>query len=270
MRKYEKGQALLIVVLVMTIALTIGLSIATRTITDIRTTTEQESSQRAFTAAEAGIEKALLESSGSTGAFDNNASYQTTVTDIIGVDLLLNNGNQILKDDTADVWLSTYPGYTSPWTGTLTVYWGRSSDTCTTNEATNTRAALEILVVTGTKSNPTLTHYPVDPCSSRASGNRFEAISAGGGTVAGKQFAFRKTITVSSGLLMRIIPLYSSTIIGVRGCNASGTGCRTFPAQGKLITSVGTSDTTQRKIEGIQENPKLPLQIFPFILFSPR
>ena len=56
MIKYQKGQILLLVVLVMTIALTIGLSLATRTITDIRTTTEEENSQRAFSAAEAGIE----------------------------------------------------------------------------------------------------------------------------------------------------------------------------------------------------------------------
>lgn len=270
MRKYERGQILLIVVLVMTIALTVGLSIATRTITDIRTSTEQDTSQRAFSAAEAGIEKALQESAGSSGTFDNNATYQTTVEAISGVELLLNNDAPVLKDDATDLWLSTYPGYTDPWTGTVTIYWGTASDTCSTNPAANTMAALEIVLITGTKANPVMATYPVDPCAGRAAGNQFEAISSGGGTVQGRQFAFRKTITVNSGLLMRIIPLYSATRIGVRGCNATGSNCNALPSQGRLITSVGTSDDTQRKIVGIQENPKLPVSFFPFVIFSPR
>lgn len=264
MRKYEGGQILLIVVLVMTIALTVGLSIATRTITEIRTGTEQDTSQRAFSAAEAGIEKALQEATGSSGDFDNNASYQTTVTAISGVNLLLNNGHPILKNNVGDVWLSTYPGYTNPWTGTVTLYWGNPSDSCSTNPA-----ALEIIVISGTKSEPVVTHYPVDPCAARANANRFEAIGTGGGSVEGKQFGFRRTITINSGLLIRIIPLYSSTSIGIRGCNASGTSCNALPSQGKLITSVGTSDDTQRKIVGIQENPKIPIQFFPYVIFSP-
>ncbi len=256
MRKHERGQILLIVVLVMTIALTIGLSLATRTITEVRTGTEQETSQRAFSAAEAGIEKALQETTGSTGEFDNDASYQTTVTAISGLTLLLNNGNPIIKNDAGDVWLSTYPGYTSPWSGDVTVYWGNSNNGCTS-------PALEILVIHGTKANPSVTHYPVDPCSARATATRFEAISAGGGTIQGKQFFYRRTITINSGLLMRILPLYGATIVGIQANTA-------LPSQGKLITSVGTSDNTQRKIVGIQEHPKIPMQFFPYLIFAPR
>jgi Tfp pilus assembly protein PilX len=271
MRKYERGQVLLIVVLVMMVVLVIVFSLASRTITEVRLGTEQETSQRAFSAAEAGIEKALQEATGTSGSFENDATYQTTIAAISGIRLLLNNGNPILKNDIGDVWLSTYPGYTTPWTGTVaTVYWGNASDTCTTNPATNTMPALEILVVSGTKADPTVTHYPVDPCPARAAANQFEAIGAGGGTIEGKQFAFRRTIPITSGLLIRIIPLYSSTKIGISGCNASGTACTALPSQGKLITSVGTSDTTQRKIVGIVENPKIPMQFFPYLIFAPR
>lgn len=44
----------------MVIALTIGLSIAARSIINLQTTTEEEISQRAFSAAEAGIERAII------------------------------------------------------------------------------------------------------------------------------------------------------------------------------------------------------------------
>lgn len=266
MRKYEKGQILLIVVLVMTIALTVGLSIATRTITNIRTSTEQDNSQRAFSAAEAGLEKALQEVTGSTGDFTNNASYETTVTAVSGTNFLFNNGAPIIKDTSVDLWLSTYPDYSDPWEGgTVTIYWGNVPN-CNNP---NTTAALDIILVTGTKNDPVLSQYPIDPCEARADVTSFDDVVSGGTTIEGKTFAFGKEISITDGLLMRIVPLYTSTIIGVRACTASGNNCTVLPSQGKLITSVGTSDTTQRKIVGVQENPRLPMEIFPYIIFSP-
>ena len=55
----QKGQVLLIVVLVMIVALTVGLSLISRSITNLRTSTEEAESQKALAAAEAGIEQAL-------------------------------------------------------------------------------------------------------------------------------------------------------------------------------------------------------------------
>jgi hypothetical protein len=270
MKKYEEGQILLIVVLVMTIALTIGLSVATRTITNIRTSADQEQSERAFSAAEAGVEQALQSNTNTSGSFSNNAQYQTSVNTVIGQSFLLRNGVIIPKDDAADVWFAQYPTYATPWTGTVTLYWGQSSDVCNPTEATNTMAALEIVLISGTKANPLVAHYPVDPCNARTTNNHFEFIPSAGGVISGQNFGYRKTIVVTSGLLMRIIPLYAGTKIGVIGCNAGGTGCTNLPAQGTVISSVGTADTTQRKIVGIKENPKLPVQFFPFVVFSPK
>jgi hypothetical protein len=273
MRVYQKGQILLIVVLVMTIALTVGLSIATKTITTVRTTAEGENSQRAFSAAEAGIEQALQNRTSSTGTFTNNTSYQTSVATVGGQDFLVNNGAPVLKDEGVDIWFSTYPTYASPWTGTVTVYWGRPGDTCNANEAINTMAALEMVLISGTRANPQAGHTVVDPCGppiNRTSANRFELIPPGGGTISGQTFAFRKTITVTSGLIMRIVPLYASTRIAIRGCDGGNGNCNSLPAQGTQIVSVGTADNTQRKIVGFQENPKLPVPFFPFIIFSPR
>ncbi len=270
MKKYEEGQILLIVVLVMTIALTIGLSVATRTITNIRTATEQENSERAFSAAEAGIEQALQSNNVTSGSFSNNAQYQTTISTVVGQSFLLRNGAVIPKDDPVDVWFSTYPTYANPWTGTVTIYWGSSSDVCNSVEATNTMPALEIVLISGTKAAPKSTHYPVDPCNTRVANNHFEQIGNAGGTVGGQNFAYRKNIAVTSGLLMRIIPLYASTKMAITGCDPAGNNCTNLPAQGTVITAVGTSDTTQRKIVGVRENPKLPVQLFPFVIFSPK
>ncbi len=44
----QRGQILLIIILVMVVALTIGLSVVSRSIVTLRTTEEEENSQKAF------------------------------------------------------------------------------------------------------------------------------------------------------------------------------------------------------------------------------
>jgi len=254
----------------MTVALTIGLSVATRTIMNIRTSTDEESSQRSFSAAEAGMEKALQELNAGSGSLTNNSTYQTTIASLSGTEIILNNGAPVLKDAPTDLWLSTYPNYSSPWTGIVTVYWGSSQDACDTDEATNSLAALEIVLITGIKANPVVYHFPVDACNARSAINNFEYIAASGKTFQGKTFTYKKTIPVTSGLLMRIVPVYASTLIGVQACDGAGNNCKALPAQGTIITSTGTANSTQTKIIAFKENPRIPVQLFPFIIFSPK
>lgn len=55
----KRGQVLVLVLLVVVVALAIGLSVASRNITNIKTATQSERSQRAFSAAEGGVEDVL-------------------------------------------------------------------------------------------------------------------------------------------------------------------------------------------------------------------
>lgn len=55
----QKGQILIIFLLVLVVGLAIALSIASRSVTDIRQTTTSDESNRAYFAAEAGVENAL-------------------------------------------------------------------------------------------------------------------------------------------------------------------------------------------------------------------
>ena len=58
-RAAQKGQALLIVLLVTAVALTVGLAAVSRSVTDVQISKEEEEAVRAFSAAEAGIEEVL-------------------------------------------------------------------------------------------------------------------------------------------------------------------------------------------------------------------
>lgn len=267
----QKGQMLLIVILVMTVALTVGLSIATRSITNLRVTEEEEASQRAFSAAEAGIEQALkLTQPGEyfkEQALSENATIEKVViTELTGASLLLNNNNPIVKDDGVDIWLSSYPNYTAPqWSGNLVIYWGSDTDNCQQAPASNTQAAIEVVLLTGPENNPAATHYVYDPCGPRRVENNFTDPEAGVFQLLTGKFANRATITIDPaqpGLIARIIPLYASTRIGIEGSP-------NFPSQGSLIESVGKSGESQHKISVFRGYPKVPNEFFPTLLLVP-
>lgn len=263
MQEYQQGQVLLIVVLVMVTALTVGLSVAARSVTNTRTSEQSSSSEKAFSAAEAGIEQSLTSNTAVTGSFTNNSSYKTTLVTVAGTAFALNNSSAVLQDSPLDVWLSTYPGYTNQWSGTFTIYWGQSSNVCTQSQATNTMAALEILVLSGTVANPQLTRYAYDPCALRQAGNHFTSVNQGNYTIAGQTYAFSTpAITVTNGLLARVIPLYAQAPLAIQ--NSGG-----FPAQGTVIQSTGTSEDTQREVVTYRYYPSLPSELFQYNFFAP-
>lgn len=260
MHKNEKGQILLIVVLVMIVSLTVGLSVASRSITNLRTSTEEVSSQKALSAAEAGIEQSILSNAsiGSSTIF-LGTTYSTTVTEVLGTSFLVKGGNTIAQDEGADIWLSKYSKdsaqlYGNPWSGNLTIYWGNSADSCS-------NPALEIVIVYGTKISPKINRYAFDPCLSRVSSNHFTS-ALSGGNIEGVNFSSSTPpIDVSSGLIAKIIPLYSQGQIGVKGSSP-------LPSQGFVIDATGESGGTTKKINAFNGYPELAAQFFSYGLFS--
>jgi Tfp pilus assembly protein PilX len=268
-RYSQDGQILLVVVLVMIVALTIGVSVAARSITTSRTTSEEESSERAFSAAEAGMERSLANNSNTSGSFStNNSAYTTTLTQLVGQNILIANNTPILKDNAVDVWLATAPAYAPSWTGNITIYWGQTSDFCSAQESTNSMAALSMVLLTGPPANPQITHFNTDPCAQRAASNNFSP-SANGGKVNGVAFAHSFTLVAKNGILLAVIPLYSPASMGIVGCDANNQNCNQLPTQGTVITSVGKSDTATREIVSIKSSGIIPTELFPYTFFSP-
>ena len=266
----ERGQVLLIVVLTMIVALTVGLSIASRTITNLKISKQNEESQRAFQAAEAGVEQALKQiktanpTAPSNSSLGNNAGYSTTISPTSGNAFLLNGGDTIDQDSGLDVWLSTYPTYTDPMAvgSTVTVFWGdpaiQPSGKCQKSDGNAIVSALEIVILSGNTSAPTLSKYVFDPC------NRIlnASASGSGGSVLGTNFSYNTgPIPVGAGLIMKIIPVYNSTKMGI-------TATTGLPSQGSTITSTGTSGDTVRKVVYFSSYPQIPLEIFPYTLIA--
>ncbi len=83
-QKNQKGQALIIILLIMSVLLTVVLSVVSRSITEVGVTSYEENALRAFSAAEAGVERALLApkvgvNSGQLDPSDPSLKYETKI-----------------------------------------------------------------------------------------------------------------------------------------------------------------------------------------------
>jgi len=269
----QKGQILLIVVITMIVALTVGLTVASRTVTQLRLSKQNEESQRAFNAAEAGIDKVLQQGGEITlqEALGNNSNYEVTATSYEGSQILLNNGEEVDQDVGADVWLSTYPGFTDQIaTANLTIYWGGvDQSNCITVDPV--RPGLEVAILQGDIANPSFTKFLYDACSSRTLG-ALSGTSTGPFTVPGipgETFLNRTTVPIgiANGIIMKVIPTFNSTKIAISAVDASGNPVA-LPSQGSIIESTGSSGETVRKITYYQSYPQLPLEVFPYSIIS--
>lgn len=280
----QKGQALLVAVLILVVALTVGLSVATRAITNLRTSTQEDNSQQAFSAAEAGVERLLKCSDPATCKIanenlPNDATINAHAAAVEGTEIRLKDGATIQQDEGADVWLSDPTnGYSGQWppagpggaaqTASFQIFWSsQSSDPC---EA----AAIEVIEFWGSPSNPKSWRYTFDPCNDAGKrANNFSraiAATAPGDTVQGKTYTW-KTNTATDpmvlgsnnpGLFLRVIPLYANATIGVKASMA-------LPSQGVVINSTGVKNDTARKIVYFQGYPSLPLELLAYILLNP-
>lgn len=273
----QSGQALLIVLLSMAVVLTIVLSIFSNSVTDIAVTTSEAESLRAFSAAEAGIEKALVALAPQSGSFGEDA-FQTSVTNFAEgltsfaypMDLASGDGAVLwfVSHDSNDK-LSCSDSSKPCFKGSkVSICWGRigtPSDSATTPAIEASIYYSNPPVVGSNYSNVVIAREVVDPNSSRRAKNSFEAPDAGGcNNIDGKNFAFKKTIDFASlgipasaysnenGLqLAQIRMLYNVDASQGVGFDANivGAGNTPFPSQGRQIVSQGTAGEATRKVE---------------------
>ena len=278
----QRGQALLIVVLVMAVALTIGLAVVSRSITDIKISRQEEESARVFSVAEAGIEEALKLGSGTSGTIgEGEALIGYTVSETGqggGTEFVF---PAINAGDTQTVWLVEHDNdgnltETGRYTGnTIDLYWGNEGQAA--DQATT--PALEATVIYKDGSNYKIKRGAYDPYdgvdSSRNANGFDDADSAGGYSVGVKTFQFRKTGFTLPALplipyALRLKLIYNndqSQILGVADNNADG--AQNFPSQGKCYESTASLSTSgiTRKVQQCQFH-KTPPGIFDYVLFS--
>lgn len=277
--KSNSGQIVLILVLLTVVGLTIGLSLISRTITDVRISSQIEETNRAFSAAEAGVESALKGAAvGANGTVDlPGASADYSVLSVGGsTDTYIFPFTQ--KGKTQTVWLIAHNSDgTLDFTGTspdpIKSYGPTNSiDICWGTEANQPAIIMTLLYKDG--SDYKLVKGAYDPNATR--GNNFYIADSGGNYCDGN-YNYKKTITfrtvpgtggdgfgvVSTAqlIVLRLQPVHQDTSIAVKPSVG-------LPIQGKQIISVGQTGTgTTRKIQVTQGFYTLP-EIFDFSFFS--
>ncbi|KKU15918.1 MAG: hypothetical protein UX25_C0051G0003 [Candidatus Woesebacteria bacterium GW2011_GWC2_45_9] len=196
--RLDSGQALLLVLLSMAVVLTIVLSILSRTITDIAVTTREEEALRAFSAAEAGVEQALIVGTdiGTTtigdAAFSADVSGFASGTQEFANPVALASGESLLFNLVCN---AQYPCFTG---SQFRICWGKPG----TPSGDATTPAVEISTfyafTPGNLGTMRIARATADPNATRRSTNNFSANDAGTCTTGNESFAFQKTVDLAA------------------------------------------------------------------------
>jgi hypothetical protein len=289
MKKNQSGQALVLVLLSLAVVLTIVLFIISRSIIDVSISSRQEDAVRAFSAAEAGIEQALIIGSGTFSSQVGDANFTSTVTDFAVGESSFVYPLTLASGDSITLWLVAHdadgtttcsiekPCFTG---NTLKVCWGRSG----TGAGGSTTPAVELSTfynaTPGSPATARIGRVALDPNSGRRPLNSFEAPDGGTCTIGGEVFQFQKTITFSSlgvpatsynaqnGLqFVRVRMLYNTDINHGVAFSTDFSGNSTLPSQGIVADSSGTAGDANRRLEVFQGWPEPP-SVLDYAIYS--
>lgn len=286
-KKFQSGQALVLVLLSLAVVLTLVLYILSRSITDVAISSREEEAVRAFSAAEAGVERALVIGVGSGTIQLGDASFSSNVTSFAEASRSFVYPSSLASGDSITTWFSlrdnsgptscdiSHPCFSG---NKMKVCWGRAG----TGSSSSTTPAVEVsfvyLVTPGNFATARIARATFDPNAGRRASNFFSAPDAGGCTINGESFAFQKDITFADlgitsagtdgGLqFARIRMFYNTDQNHDVGVDVNFSGNDTLPSQGLLIDSTGSAGESNRKVEVFQAWPEAP-EIFDFSVFS--
>lgn len=263
----QKGQIVLILLLVMSVALGIGVSVIQRSLSDISTSSKVEQSSRAFSAAEAGIERALRGDPSGANFAEIGSSAAVNVSDLLPPPGVALGYPPIAKEEVAQVWLSDLDSSPPTYYGgaSFTVYFGD------VNVVSSDKPAIEVSLVTLSGGSYLSKKYFLDADSGRTAQNGFQFPSCGNFSLTvnnNVEAKFLCQVTISgytgSPILVRLRILYSNSSQPVAVAPAPGSS---LPAQAKIITSTGKAGETQRKIQLFKLDKVVPFY-FDYAIFS--
>lgn len=295
----NEGQALLIVLLAMAVVLTLALSFLTKSVTDISVNTKGEQAFKAFSAAEAGVEEALITGAGKTGAPIGDAAYTSQVLSFLSGATQFVYPTPLVSGDTMTIWLVNHDG-----SGNLTCnppqfpcFRGSHIKLCWGNIGALSAPAIEASIFYASSPNPDIPNgdfssvkikraaydpFPRTPANNFAAAEGSCTITPTGGS--SQQFLYSATIDLGPsglniptfnqnyGLLFARIRFLYNTDAQQIGGNINPNNINpaniVLPSQGINIISSGTSGESTRKLSVFQSYGEPP-SIFDSVLFSP-
>lgn len=263
----SEGQALVLVLLALAVVLTIVLFVLSRSITDISVSSNEGEAASAFSAAEAGVEQALVIGVGGSSVV-GSASYTSQVSNLAEGASSFKYPTDLNSGDSMTLWLKSQDTSADYTGSSLKICWGKPG--AYTDQ--NLMPAIETVVfyetVVDTPSTARIYRAAFDPNAARRTENSFTA--PGGSCVIGAEtFQFQTTLDLSSlpNPQFAFIRMFYNTDTS-HPVAFDSTDTHLFPTQGMLISSLGVAAQSSRKVEVFQSWPEIPSS-FQFAVYSP-
>jgi len=269
--KGQRGQVLLITVMLLATALSVVLSMSFRSVTETKLTKLEQENQQALSAAESAIEKALKADISGEGLTFSALGLSMSGIDLTSSSVSLDQTSAeyfvsplLQKDEQYLYYLDNYESTTNsfagtPYSGSIALYFESES---------NEFPALELTFLSGSVADPQITRLVADPHSiiTVGGGGTTPLPSSAGGDLGGFSFQYKTndidipvgTPPISSPKLLIIRALSAPTRVGIS--QVSGAGLK---PQGKAIISEAraTGGTTKR-VKFFQSYPQIPTEFF--------
>jgi Tfp pilus assembly protein PilX len=263
--KNERGQAVLIVLLSLSVVLVVVMFILSRSITDISLSSKEEDSMRAFSAAEAGIERVLVTGSATGSMNIGDATFDASVSDFASATSSVVYPISLKSGEIATFW------FTRP--GDPTVFSGNQMKLCWADDNTSSGAsdtpAVEVTVYYKVGAEYRVFRKMVDPYTTRTQNNDSVANNC---TINGEALEFSNTVLLTGLTNLQFATvkiLYNTTTahkIGI-DVSVSTTASKLLPSQGAKILSDGQFGDANRRVEVYQLHPVAP-PIFANAIYS--
>lgn len=296
--KSSPGQAVVFALLLAAVVITVGLAVVSQSIVDLRTATQSQEAVRAFTAAEAGIERILAQAvaQGGTVAAPSslqgdvgNAQFNATLSHLGKGAAQFALPRSMASGDAQTLWLISHTATgalgcpcSKLSTGDFTVYWGTPGVTGSEIPALVLDIYYKSPAGGSDYSGVKVARLATDPAN--RSNNFSGTWQPGPFTILGQNFAYKAGVSLSSlgvpaasyqtsdGLqLVRARILYSTQPHPVAFDFGSGLTTGTdvgLPSQGFIPESQGTVGTSSSiKLRSIYSYPDLP-PIFDYAIFG--
>lgn len=267
MKNNQRGQILLIIILLSTVLVTVGLSVSHVTTEETKISKLEEENKKAFAAAEAGIEARLKSTTGditnlqnllptNSGIQSGQALLTTTTGQTFVTPALINKDQQytfylVNYDKTNNTFGANY-------TPSVDIYFN------STNAGCNAKPVLEISLINDANA---ITRKLADPCGTIGADL---AVANANFTPTGTTITFRShlqaslptdnrpDINIDNIRLMIVRVLVQSTYLAVQRGSAGD-----LPPQGQIITADAKTQTNvAKKIQLLQSYPQLPADFF--------
>jgi Tfp pilus assembly protein PilX len=259
----SSGQAILMVVLTMMVALTIALVIFVNALSSVRMTSTEEASERAFAAAEAGIEDLLTQNSNAIqeGYYPISVGEMSAGVEVAELNML---DTYVKQGDAATLQLRKNQDTTSP-VGEITIYWSKKNNSAESpsncdDPSKTVPAALVVEIWTETATGMGIdyrVYYTAGDSSCRIWQSGYRDSLPGGTEYLSKIELPNR----AQDVFYRLRPVYNNASIKVVG--------GALPPQQQNIISTSTMEGSgeTRSVSVVKTLPELP-GIFDYVLYS--